>query len=93
MKAEIEWIPVHTRKPTGEELEVLSEKYLDEYFSFVYDCALPNDGEDVLITTRHHDIKATKFYTESCGGYFEYFEDEGEVIAWAKLPSPYKKGE
>lgn len=94
MKEMIEWIPIRTRKPTDEEFEVLSENHPGVYFAYVYDCALPNDGEEVLVTTSLNEVEKTTFYRDSyCNCYFEYFEDEGDVIAWAKLPSPYKKGE
>lgn len=88
----IEWIPIKTRKLTDEEFEELSEKY-DVYLEYAYDCALPDDEEEVLVTTWLNEVEKTTFFRDSYYNcYFEYYEDEGDIIAWAKLPSPYKKG-
>lgn len=93
MKEMIEWIPIKTRKLTDEEFEELSEKY-DVYFAYAYDCALPDDEEEVLVTTWLNEVEKTTFFRDSYYNcYFEYYEDEGDIIAWAKLPAPYNKGE
>lgn len=89
-KQYIEWIPIKTRKLTEEERRVFS---VDDV-TYIYDCALPDDGENVLVTTSDGEVAVAHFYNDGFFGcYFEYYEDEGDAIAWAKLPSPYKKGE
>lgn len=81
----IEWIPIKTRKLTDEE---------DVNFGYAYDCALPDDEEEVLVTTWLNEVEKTTFFRDSYDNwYFEDYEDEGDIIAWAKLPKPYKKGE
>lgn len=79
-----EWIEIKTHIPTPEEAAI----YGDEY-SFIYDCQMPNDGVDVLITTKYGYV-ATSIYDSDCG-CFEGYEDEGEVVAWRYLPGPYSK--
>ena len=85
------WIPVKTRPITEEEKEYYSE-YLSEGNGMIYDCPLPDDGQEVLITSKYGSVDKTTFYTD-CGNYFEQYEDYDEVIAWQPLPKPYKERE
>lgn len=85
------WIPVKTRPMTEEEKEYYSE-YLSEGNGMIYDCPLPDDGQEVLITSKYGSVDKTTFYTD-CGDYFEQYEDYDEVIAWQPLPEPYKERE
>ena len=80
------WIPVKTRPLTEEE----KEEYADEGFEFMYDCPLPEHGQDVLITTKYGYVEKTTFFTD-CGDYFENWDDEDDVLAWMPLPKPYKE--
>lgn len=84
-----EWIEVKIRPLTEEE----KEEYADdsEWYEFIYDCPLPDDGQEVLITTKYGYIALTTFYTDM-GCYFEQFEDADDVLAWMPLPEPYKEG-
>lgn len=80
-----EWIPVKTRPLTEEEKEVY-------HYSFMYDCRMPEDGEEVLVTTKYG--VCTDIYSwDSCGCYFECHCDDGEVLAWKRFPQPYKEGD
>ena len=83
------WIPVKTRPMSEEEKEYYSE-YLFECDGFIYECPLPDDGQEVLITSKYGSVDKTTFYTD-CGNYFENYEDYDEVIAWQPLPEPYKE--
>ena len=85
------WIPIKTRPMTDEEKEYYSA-YLFEDNGFIYECPLPNDGQEVLITSKYGSVDKTTFYTD-CGNYFENYEDYDEVIAWKPLPQPYKESE
>lgn len=78
------WIPIKIRLITEEEKEEIGYEY-----DFIYDCSLPDDGQDVLITTPY-GVQKTTFYTDY-GCYFESYEDEGDVIAWMPLPQPYRE--
>ena len=80
-----EWIPVTSRPMTEEEKEQYAEYEID----FIYDCKLPNNGEEVLITTKYGYVTETTFYDDyEC--YFENYEDDGDVLAWMPLPAPYQ---
>lgn len=79
-----QWIPITYHKATEEEQEGYGED-----ITSVYDCPLPDDGQEVLITTKYGTVVCTTFYTDM-GSYFEYYEDEDEVVAWMSLPDPYK---
>ena len=81
MKVEIEWIPIKVRELTDEE----RESYDDEY-CFMWDCPLPDDNEEVLVTLTYTDrIAITTFYDN----YFEDYDWE-DIKAWASSPKPYK---
>lgn len=83
------WIHVKTRPMTEEEKEYYSE-YLFEGNGLIYECPLPYDGQEVLITSKYGSVDKTTFYTD-CGNYFENYEDYDEVIAWMPLPEPFKE--
>ncbi len=85
-QAKTKWIPIVIRPLTGEE-----RKDYGVEIEFVYDCVLPEDGQDVLVTTPY-GVRQTTFYTDY-GCYFENYEDEGDVIAWCELPQPYAESE
>lgn len=86
------WIAIKTRPMTEEEKDFYSE-YLFEGNGLIYECPLPDDGQEVLITSNYGSVDKTTFYTD-CGNYFENYEDYDEVIAWKPLPEPYQpKGE
>lgn len=80
-----EWIEITYHIPTDEECET----YGDE-FSYIYDCELPNNGDEVLITTKYGHVTVATFYNDY-GAYFEGWEDDDEVVAWMPLPEPFKK--
>ena len=82
------WIEVITRPLTEEE----KEEYKDEceWYEFIYDCELPQDGQEVLITTKYGYVEKKTFYTDM-GSHFEQFEDEDDVCAWIQFTKPYKK--
>ena len=89
VKTELEqtrWIPVTSRPMTEEEMQ----EYECDY-GFIYNCSLPDDGQDTLIQTPF-GIRFATFYNDTQYGiYWEGFEDEDDVIAWMPLPKPYKE--
>ena len=94
----LKWIPVTTRKMTEEETNDFRAKYdvVSDEDCWVYSCSLPDDNEKVLVTTRYGDIVITTFCVDieenQAIYWFEDYEDNGDIVAWAKLPEPYKKG-
>ena len=92
MKTQIEWIPIKTRTLSSEERNYYAEQGYDDV-TWEYACSLPDDGEEVLITTSYGDVQLTTFYNDvqyvQCGCYFEQYEDRDDVVAWARI-EPYK---
>lgn len=82
----LEWIKVKTRPLTEEEKADNPEEY-----EFMYDCELPYNNQEVLITSKYGYVTQTTFYSDY-GCYFEDYEDEDDVLAWMPLPEPYKAG-
>lgn len=84
------WIPIKTRSLTEKEKEDFAEQgYSEDSISFMYDCPLPEDGQEVLITTSCGDVRLDTFCRDD-GCYFETYCDEDDVKAWMPMPKPYK---
>ena len=79
------WIPMKTREMTKEEKEEIGFD-----FGYMYDCPLPDDGQEVLITDCYGNVEIDTFCRDYDGVYFEENCDDGEVVAWMPLPQPYK---
>lgn len=88
-----EWIAIKTRKPTKEEIqEYMNDPYFDiddpEDLIF-FDCQMPEDGQEVLITTSWGNVCIDTYVHEY--GAFEDHEDHEDVVAWMPLPEPFEK--
>ena len=84
-KAKSEWIPIKTRPLTEEEKAEMGTEY-----PYMYDCLLPDDGEEVEVTTYSGDVAMDIFCRDPEGCYFENYCDDGDVLAWRHKPEPYK---
>ena len=84
---QLKWNPVSERPMTDEEKE--SYDFTEDY-AFIYDCKLPENDQEVLITTSSGRVTTTTFF-DDYGCYFENYEDAGEVIAWMPLPEPMRR--
>ena len=82
------WIPLKTRPMTDEE----STFYRDwaEYGVEMFDCPLPDDGQEVLVSCGGNVFIDVFVKDDSDGCYFEGVEIE-DVDAWMPLPESYKK--
>lgn len=78
-----EWIPI-TMRPLEEE-----EKFVFPYATFIFDCPMPENGQDILISTKY-GVEFDTCY-EDDGFYLDSDKDWEEVYAWQPLPEPYKK--
>ena len=86
------WHPIKTRPLTEDEKTELRENpNVDEdIIEAKFDCALPENGQEVLITTKAwNKLAITTFHFDVDGCYFEDWEDVDEVAAWMPLPKPY----
>lgn len=90
---EMEWIPIRFRKMTEEEKRAfLAETYsiYTDAPEVMYDCPLPDDGQEVLVTTRTGEVE-TDIFCNDDGCYFEYNCDPDDITAWMPMPKPYKE--
>ena len=87
----LEWIPITMRPLHKDEIEYYKDR--DLMPEFIYTCELPEDGEEVLITTMSGYVTETTFFNDGDGSYFESYEDWDDVKAWMRKPKPYKGGE
>jgi len=80
------WIPIKTRPMTEEEVTY----YRDwaEYEAEIFDCPLPEDGQEVLVSWGNN-VSVDVFVRDTGGCYFED-RDIDEVTAWMPLPESYK---
>lgn len=86
IEIELGWIPIKTRPLTEEE-----KAEMDTESPYMYDCPLPEDGEEVEVTTYLGDVTLDVFCRDSSNGcYFEHYCDDGDVLAWRHKPEPYK---
>ena len=88
-----DWIPIEYRLGTEEEYGDYSRFGncpRDEFK--VYTNTMPEDGEEVLITTRSGDVCEDIYHDEPECCYFEDHDDPDEVIAWMRKPKAYIGG-
>lgn len=92
-----EWIPITFRQADDEEYEKTREVY-DSYWADlpreeckVYDCRMPDDGQEVLITTSWGAVCEDTYHADDVLAGFEDHDDPDDVIAWMPKPEAYKK--
>lgn len=87
----IVWNEVYLRPVNDEDREVFTEIEL-EGAEGVFVCALPDDGEEVLVQTKF-GVDTDTFVRDEygCGG--ENYDDWENIIAWAKMPKGMKRAE
>lgn len=81
-----EWIPIKIKSVPE------SKKDFFTYEVDMLDCPLPEDGQDVLVSTIYGAVFIDTFvrtYLDEC--YFENYDIE-DIKAWMPLPEPYKGG-
>lgn len=90
-----EWIHITFRPMTDEEYEHYSSEIGDcpKEECCVYSCQMPEDCEEVLITTSWGKVCEDIYHQEIDCCYFEDHDDPDDVIAWMKKPQPYRESE
>ena len=81
--SEDKWIPF-TRRPMTEEEQ---EDYPN--CTFMFDCDLPEDGEEILISSGRF-VSLDTFCVDVDGCYLDGGDDIDEDMAWQPLPKPYR---
>ena len=86
-----DWIPIEMRPGTDEEYEEFSlyGECPREDFR-VFECQLPDDDQEVLVTTRWGDVCTDIWHRDVDCCYFENNSDDGDVIAWMPKPEKYQ---
>jgi len=87
-----EWIPIKYR-PTTEEEKKYYEEYTNCNLEEMFDCPMPDDGQEILISTRYGTVKADTCVIDEYGCGLEEYDDWEDVIAWMPLPEPYKEAD
>lgn len=87
LKQETKWIPLTKRPMTDEEREEYYREWLDIEGAMIFDCPLPDDGQEVLVSYGGYVMVDTFYKDDGC--YFEGV-DIDDVQAWMPLPQPYK---
>ena len=80
------WIPMTMRFMTEEEREHYRE-WSDVEGAMIFDCELPEDGQEVLVSYGGYVCVDTFCKDDGC--YFDGV-DVDDVQAWMPLPEPYK---
>jgi hypothetical protein len=83
------WIPMTTRPMTEQEREHYRE-WFDVDEGMIFDCELPEDGQEVLVSYGGYVCVDTFCRDDGC--YFEGVDIDG-VEAWMPLPAPFKPQE
>ncbi len=83
------WIPLTKRPMTDEEREHYRE-WSDVEGAMIFDCPLPEDGQEVLVS--HGRYVCVDVFCNDDGCYFEGV-DIDDVDAWMPLPKPYEPQE
>lgn len=87
LREQARWIPIKIRPLTEAEKEEYKSEGLD-WVDFVYDCPLPEDSQEVLVSTQYNTVDVDTFYRDE-GCYFEYNCNADDLKAWMPLPNPY----
>lgn len=88
-----EWIPITFRQADDEEYKEFVERFDDiqREECKVYDCRMPDDGQEVLITTSWGAVCEDTYHADDVLAGFEDHDDPDDVIAWMPKPESYKK--
>ena len=93
LKEKLQWIPVKYRKMTDDEVKEYEEligEQIPENERVCFDCSMPEDDEEVLISTKW-GVHLDRCEIDPDYGYgLEENGDWDGVLAWMKLPAPYK---
>lgn len=79
------WVPLTKRPMTDEERKLWERSDVEE--AMIFDCPLPDDGQEVLVS--YGGYVGVDTFVKDDGCYFEGV-DIDDVEAWMPLPGPYK---
>lgn len=79
------WIPVKFRPLTEEE----QEEYPD--YCCMADCLMPNDGEEILVSTKHGTVEKDECVFDNGYSLDSGYDWQTDIVAWMLLPEPYRE--
>lgn len=85
-----DWIPVEWHYCTDAERD---EYGFGKDIAVVLDCEMPNDEQEILVTTSHGYVEKDVCYIDdgySLDSGYDWLED---IKAWKPLPEPYRGGD
>lgn len=87
-----EWIPITYRDMDAEEIKQFEAEFgtLAEEDKKVFSCHMPEDGQDILISTKYGVASDTCCY-DGYGYWLDMHDDWEGVDAWMPYPKPYNK--
>ena len=86
------WTPITARPMDEEERREWSEKLgydLEDDDAVIFTSRLPDDGQEVLTSTRYGYVCTDIFCNDEDGCYFENNGDMDGIVAWMPMPEPY----
>ena len=87
--SEMKWIPVEYHMITEEERQ---ENDYPADWVYCIDSPMPEEGQEILITTNAGYVKKDTCLNDGEGYYSENDYDWcGDIKAWMPIPEPYKK--
>lgn len=91
---EIKWNPIKYRPMTTDERIKFAEywgvEYCDTADEKVFCCSMPEDGQEILVSTERYVHIDVCCYDPDEGYGLEENGDWDGVTAWMPLPEPYK---
>ena len=86
-----DWIPIKIEPMDEEEKQEYKERFGKDEDECLR-CPMPEDGQDVLITTIWGTVNIDTFYEADTRCFFDNYGFE-HIEAWKPLPEPYKESE
>lgn len=86
-----QWHVIKKRHMTNDERIEWSERLgynIEDEEAFIY-ANLPDDGQEVLVSTQYGNVCTDTLYQDEDGCYFEENGDMDGIVAWMPLPQPY----
>ena len=86
-----EWAQITFRPMDDEEYEeFIKHSDCPKEECKVYNCRMPEDGQEVLITTSWGTVCIDIYHIDVDSCFFEDHDDSDDVIAWMPLPKPFE---
>lgn len=82
------WIPIKYHEITDEERE---ENGYPKDWVYYLDCEMPEDGQEILVTTKNGYVEKDVCYLDDGYGLDSGWDWRENVLAWMPLPDAYRE--